>query len=58
MGLFQKSGRKQIDDDNPQRSQECPECKGKGFYQYGLEFAHIHECPACEGNGSSLLTAD
>lgn len=56
MGLFQKSSRKQ--NENSQENGDCPECKGKGFYQYGLEFAHIHECPACEGNGTSFNIVD
>ncbi|WP_164985003.1 hypothetical protein [Ammoniphilus sp. CFH 90114] len=46
MGFMRKKANEQR-----QLEQECSKCNGKGFYQYGLEFVHIHECPACDGSG-------
>lgn len=50
MGIFQKwSGDNRIQDMSPKGV--CTNCSGKGFYQYGLEFLHIHECTLCDGSG-------
>ncbi len=29
----------------------CPDCAGRGFYEYGFEFFHTVDCPQCGGTG-------
>ncbi|WP_167577745.1 hypothetical protein [Ammoniphilus sp. YIM 78166] len=53
MGLFQKKQRTK-EENQDYSNGECVHCSGKGFYQYGLEFVHIHECPGCDGSGRTM----
>ncbi len=53
MGLFQKRKQTQEEDQGYDIG-DCVHCSGKGFYQYGLEFVHIHECPGCDGSGKVM----